>query len=120
MNFYKCYIAVDGWSTVYVDHVGYLWAPNETEAKLQYCKQQGFRKNKKGLTVEQIDYRRIARKARVVNELVTRSVYKYWLGHYDEQVYEDVTHYYCSNCGNEVHQDRYCKCCNSELYNVEE
>lgn len=116
MNFYKCYIAVDGWSTVYSENIDYLWAVDEAQARLQYCKQNNFRKNKKGLTIEQVEYKKAKRMKSIhTNEFVTESVYNYWLGRYEESVYKEVTHCYCSNCGTEVRRDRYCTCCNSEL-----
>ena len=117
MLFYKCYVAVDGWGAVYTEDVSYIWATDEVDAKMQYCKQNGFRKNKKGLTIEQVEYKKSRRKKVTRNEVITEKVYEYWLGSYEQATYKDVDHYYCSNCGKEVHTDRYCTRCNSELTN---
>jgi hypothetical protein len=114
MKFYKCYIAVDGWSNVYFENVEHIWANSPEEAKSEYIKMYGFRKNKKGLTIEEVPYRRVKRIKKMINQVVTHKQSAY-LGGYEYGVNEDVAHYYCSNCGKEVHNNRYCNCCDAEM-----
>ncbi len=114
MHFYKCYIAVDSWGMVDFENVDYIWAHSAEEAVMEYRKAHGYRKNKKGLTVQEVEYRRVKRSTKTKTEAVTHS--SPLLGGYDYQTWEDVTHYYCSNCGKEVRKDnRYCEYCDSEL-----
>ena len=55
MNYFKCYINVDGWGVCYSENVCYLWAKDAEEARDIYRKENGYRKNKKGLTIDRIN-----------------------------------------------------------------
>ncbi len=114
MNFYRCCIEVDGWGVVYFEDIEYIWAHDEAEAKAEYLRMTGFRKNKKGLSIQAVPYRRVKRVKKTINEVVTQKQTPY-LGGYDYKVNKDVTHYYCGHCGKEVGNSRYCTCCDSEL-----
>lgn len=114
MNFYKCCITDESWMIVSEEDVEYIWARSETEAKEEYLRSHGFRKNKKGLTVQEVEYRRAKRTKQSRTQLVSHRQIPY-LGGYEYKTYDTVDHYYCSNCGKEVHNDRYCTSCNAEL-----
>lgn len=114
MKFYKCYIKVESWMTISEEDVDYIWAQSEQEAVDKYRKARGYRKNKKGLTVQEVEYRKFKRTKQTKNQLVTHKQIPY-LGGYNYQSWDNVDHYYCSNCGKEVHNDRYCTICDAEL-----
>ena len=114
MKFYKCCITVESWMNVYDEDVDYIWAMSEIEAADEYRTIHGFRKNKKGLTVHEVEYHRAKRTTQRKKQLVTHKQIPY-LGGYEYQSWDNVDHYYCSNCGKEVHNDRYCTGCNAEL-----
>ena len=114
MHFYKCYIAVESWMTISSEDVDYIWAQSAQEAVEEYRKFRGYRKNKKGLTVEEVQYRRVKRTKKSKTQLVSHRQIPY-LGGYEYKSYDTVDHYYCSNCGKEVHNARYCTGCDSEL-----
>lgn len=117
MQFYRCSIEVDGWGIVYSENVEYIWAHDALEAKTEYIRMTGFRKNKKGMTIKEVPYRRAKRVKKMINEIVTRKQIPY-LGGYNYNVNERVTHYYCGHCGKEVRRNRYCTCCDSEMVDV--
>ena len=100
--------------TVSCEDVDYIWAPSAQDAVEEYRKARGSRKNKKGLTVQEVEYRRVKRTKKTKNQLVTHKQIPY-LGGYEYQSWDNVDHYYCSNCGKEVHNDRYCTGCDAEL-----
>ena len=115
MNFYKCYIEVDGWGTVYIENVDYFWASDEFEARSVYCKKYGFRKNKKGLKIECVSYHRATVKSREIKVVKTATQSRY-LGGYEYSYPSTDTEYYCGNCKAKVRLPfRYCKNCNAEL-----
>lgn len=114
MHFYKCYIAVDSWGMVDFENVDYIWAPSAEEAAMEYRKAHGYRKNKKGLTVQEVEYHRVKRTKKTKTEAVTHKQIPY-LGGYEYQTLDKVDHYYCSNCGKEVHNNRYCTNCDAEM-----
>ena len=117
---YKCSIAVEYWMLITYEDVDYVWATSEDEAKAIYTKRHGFRKNKKGLTVEYIPYRMATRIKKIKNQIVKEKQDNY-LGGYMYEVYKDVSHYYCSNCKYELKtsNQQYCPCCDAELFDEE-
>lgn len=117
MNYFKCYIAVDGWSCTHSENVCYLWATNKEEARKQYCKEQGVRKNKKGLTIELAEYNRGIVNTRTKNEVVTQTIWNSFLQSTEEiECMKKVTRYYCPTCKNQVTRiARCCRYCGTEL-----
>lgn len=114
---YKCYIAVESWGCIESTNVDYLWAEDASCAKEVYITMHEYRRNKKGLTIEQIPYHRATRTRKVVTKIVTEHTYSY-LGSHDDEVYKRVPEYYCSNCKNKIKDNstRYCPCCDAELF----
>ena len=117
---YRCSIAVEGWMLITYEDVDYVWATSAEEAKAIYTKRHGFRKNKKGLTVEYIPYRIATREVKLISQIVKEKQIPY-LGGYEYECYKDVPHYYCSNCKYELKNtnQQYCPCCDSELFDEE-
>lgn len=118
MNYYKCFIEVDGWGACYEETVQYMWAKDEAEAKQIYCTENNFRKNKKGLRIELSDYHRGKVISKTCPETVTETEYDICaVNHlitYD--VVKNITRYYCPTCNKEVkYKQPYCKNCGTEL-----
>ena len=67
------------------------------------------------MTIEQINYHRAKKVVKTKTQIVTEKQSDY-LGGYNYGVYKDVNHYYCSHCGTEVKDEKFCKCCDAELF----
>lgn len=109
---FKCYIQEDGWGTVYTSNTEYIWAENYEDARKHYCLIYGFRKNKKGLTVEEIEYRYSKAKILKVNRKVTKKQLPF-LGGYEYEVERAVEIKTCGHCGKELNS-KWCTYCNTE------
>ena len=109
---FKCYIAEDGWGCVYTNNVEYLWANDYEDARKHYCLMYAFRKNKKGLTIQEIEYRYCKAKKHKVTRRVTEKQCQY-LGGYDYEVFKDVEVKLCGRCGKEL-KGKWCTCCDTE------
>ena len=79
MNYYRCYIEVDGYGTCYSQDVSCIWAKDAEEAREIYRKENNFRKNKKGLTVELAEYTRDIANKQTVNQVLTKNVWNSFL-----------------------------------------
>ena len=118
MNYFKCYINVDGWGVCYSENVCYLWAKDAEEARDIYRKENGYRKNKKGLTIEPAEYNRGIVTSITRNEVVTKTEYDICAVNQlvQYEVLEKVTRYYCPTCKNKVmYKQPCCKYCGTEL-----
>ena len=117
MNYYRCYIEVDGYRTCYSQDVSYIWAKDAEEARELYRKENNFRKNKKGLTVELAEYTRGIANKQTVNQVLTKNVWNSFLQMIEEIKYwGKVTNYYCPTCKNKVQRTtKCCKYCGTEL-----
>ena len=117
MNYYRCYIEVDGYGTCYSQDVSYIWAKDAEEAREIYRKENNFRKNKKGLTVELAEYTRDIANKQTVNQVLTKNVWNSFLQMTEEIKYwGKVTNYYYPTCKNKVQRAaKCCKYCGTEL-----
>ncbi|MBO5711404.1 MAG: hypothetical protein J6R47_01065 [Acholeplasmatales bacterium] len=117
MNYYKCFIEINGWGTCYEENVQYMWAKDEAEARQIYCTENSFRKNKKGLTIELAEYNRGIVNTRTRNEVVTQTIWNSFLQLTEEiECVKKVTRYYCPTCKNQVtHIAKCCRYCGTEL-----
>ena len=113
MQFYKCYILEDGWCIVTENYVEYMWAHSYEEARDLYCKQFHFRKNKKGMRIEEHPYRIAKRILKKEGRWVKYTHYERAALNnlVEDEVYKTVIVAYCSECGREVSRHtQYCKC----------
>ena len=109
---FKCYIQEDGWGTVYTSNTEYIWADNYEDARKHYCLMYSFRKNKKGLTVEEIEYRYRKAETYKVNRRVKERQIPF-LGGYEYEVVKEVDVKLCGFCGKEL-TGKWCTCCDTE------
>lgn len=117
MNLYRCEVVVAGWDTDSYEDIEFIWAKDVTEARMQYCKMKNFRKNRKGLRINEIQHAYAKRIAKSCNELVTHRQIKY-LGGYEYQTIDRITKYYCGTCNKQITPHaHWCTCCNSEIIN---
>ncbi len=117
MNFYVCYIEEAGWMISSCTNIDYIWAVDELEAKSIYTKRFNFRKNKKGLHIELIQYRYAKRIYKKECRLIYSERYNSTTGTMvDDSSYRSVDVCYCNNCKKEIEANwRYCKHCDSEM-----
>ena len=103
MNLYCCRIVEEGWGTEYTTKKDFIWAQDPQEARDIICKQWQIRRNKKGLSIEEVQIVRanpIKKKRRVIK---TESVWNSFMQMNEDQSYwSDETYHVCSKCGGEV------------------
>ena len=114
LKVYMCSIYADGWGTVSLEKRDIVLAHDEDEARATICYRWQIRKNKKGLTIEEIPFVQAKRIAKTQEELIPSTDYRPGLGTWDSSHYGKVTRYYCSHCNKEVKTFRtFCEHCGS-------
>lgn len=114
-NLFKCYIEESSWMICTSSCIEYIWAKTLDEAKVKYCALNNFRKNKKGLKIEQIEYKSFKPVIRKVNKRITEKQIPF-LGGYKYEVETCKPIEFCGNCNNELSPyDKWCKKCDCEI-----
>ena len=111
MNFYRCSSLSNSPNNGEVN-ISFIWANSESEAKAIYIKEFKYRKNKKGINIDEIVYVSATRIPKVVEELAT---YKIDSNGNHLKALTKVSRICCSRCGQVASNNNFCTFCNAQF-----